>query len=358
MKKIKLSFLLIITLITGIKAQEGVKYIDATQLTLTGKIAPTPNPYHRIDTALYPTLTATENRLVRCSSGLALVFRSNSPTIWIKTKYGYRYSGTGTPLIASTGYDMYVKSGGQWLYAYSGTSSDPEKPFQLISDMDSSPKECLLYLPMYSEVLGLEIGIREDAYIEAIENPFRHKIVIFGSSYTQGSNISHSGMTYPMQISRNTGLYIVNLGVSGNSLLQPVFAEILSRSDAEAFIFDAFSNPSAELIEQRLIPFIRRIRESHPKTPLIFLQTIVREGGNFNEKVRNHEAKKRAMAEKMMKQAMTEFNDVYFINLPNLTGTDHITSADGVHPSDLGYYRWAQRIQPSIVKILKKYGIK
>ena len=44
--------------------------------------------------------------------------------------------------------------------------------------------------------------------------------------------------------------------------------------DADAMVFDAFSNPGAEMIAERLIPFIARIRESLPDTPLIFVQTI------------------------------------------------------------------------------------
>lgn len=52
------------------------------------------------------------------------------------------------------------------------------------------------------------------------------------------------------------------------------------------------------------------------------------------------------------------YNDIYFVDEPDLTGTDHITSLDGTHPDDLGYWRWANAIQPRIVKILKKYGIR
>jgi lysophospholipase L1-like esterase len=189
-------------------------------------------------------------------------------------------------------------------------------------------------------------------------NPFRHKIVLFGSSFAHGAFASRAGMTFPMQIERNTGLYIVNLGVGGSSMLQAVFADILADSDAEAFLFDAFSNPPAAWIKERLFPFIERIRRSHPRTPLIFLQTIYREGGNFDLVVRKEEEEKRQAAEQMIEVAMQKYQDIYFINLPNVTGTDHQTSADGTHPSDLGYYRWVQNIQPEILKILAKYGIK
>ena len=57
-------------------------------------------------------------------------------------------------------------------------------------------------------------------------------------------------------------------------------------------------------------------------------------------------------------RAMKRFKNVYFIDKAGLTGTDHVTSADGTHPSDLGYWRWAQNLQPELLKVLKKHGIR
>jgi lysophospholipase L1-like esterase len=365
MKKYRILSFLIITVLWTVSSvvnaqntppdDSKIRYIDASQLTLIGKIAPTPILYHRVDSARYPGLSKSERRQVRHSSGLALVFRTNSPELWIKTIYA-EYPSVN--FISFAGYDLYIKSGKEWLYAFSASPSKTGAPLRLIANMDTSEKECLLYLPTYSELSSVEIGVTETSTIKACENPFRHKIVLFGSSYAQGANTGRAGMSFPTQIERNTGLYIINLGVSGSSRLQPVFADIMADSDAEAFIIDAFSNPLAPEIEKRLLPFIERIRQSHPKTPLIFLQTIYREGGNFDLVARKQEEDKRRAAERMMKIAMEKYQDVYFINVPNLTGTDHQTSTDGTHPSDLGYYRWVQNIQPKILKILAKYGIK
>ena len=225
--------------------------------------------------------------------------------------------------------------------------------------MDGSEKECLLYLPNYNELTSLQVGVDETATIEPMENPFRHKIVIFGSSFTHGVSTSRSGMSYPMQIARNTGLYFCSIACSGNCKLQPYFADYLADvKDADAMVFDAFSNPNAEMIAERLIPFIARIRESLPETPLIFVQTIYRESRNFDCENDKFEAAKQAMARQQMAEAMKRFKNVYFIDKDGLTGTDHVTSADGTHPSDLGYWRWAQNLQPELLKVLKKHGIR
>lgn len=336
-----------------------MRFVEAADLNLIGKAQPTSHSYHRIDTAVYKGFTPEENQQIRCSAGLAVTFKTTSPRIDVWATYRYARRGDNTAGISDAGFDLYIRQNGQWLYAASMAPRQRGDAFTLIKDMDVSEKECLLYLPIYSELASLKIGVTEDASITPMENPFRHKIVIFGSSFTHGMSTSRAGMSYPMQIERATGLYFCNLGCSGNCRLQPYFADYLRNvQDADAMVFDAFSNPSAQMIRERLIPFIARIRERLPKTPLIFVGTIHRESCNFNLTNRRNEAAKRKAARETMAQAMKQFDHVYFIDREDLTGTDHVTSADGTHPSDLGYWRWAQNLQPELLKILKKYGIR
>ena len=234
--------------------------------------------------------------------------------------------------------------------------------YTMISRMDSSEKECLLYLPNYSELTSLRVGVDEGATITPMENPFRHKIVIFGSSFTHGVSTSRAGMSYPMQIGRNTGLYFCSIACSGNCKLQPYFADYLGDvKDADAMVFDAFSNPDAKMIEERLIPFIERIRAKLPSTPLIFVQTIYRESGNFDLRSRKIEEDKRDMARRQMAEAERVLRQRKLDELMT-DGVSIIdpnnTSADGTHPSDLGYWRWAQNLQPELLKVFRKCGIR
>lgn len=353
-------FLLTVALLTVWAAAAQMRFVDATELNLIGKALPTPHPYHRIDTVAYKGFTKGENQQVRCSAGLALVFKTNSTRIDLLPEYApFVYGGSSTPRVASEGFDLYIRKDGEWLYAASRAPKKRGEAYTMISRMDSSEKECLLYLPNYSELTSLRIGVDAGASLVPMENPFRHKIVIFGSSFTHGVSTSRAGMSYPMQIARNTGLYFCSIACSGNCKLQPYFADYLADvKDADAMVFDAFSNPNAEMIAERLIPFIARIRESLPETPLIFVQTIYRESRNFDRENDKFEAAKQAMARRQMAEAMKRFKNVYFIDKADLTGTDHVTSADGTHPSDLGYWRWAQNLQPELLKVLKKHGIR
>ena len=159
-----------------------------------------------------------------------------------------------------------------------------------------------------------------------------------------------------MQLMRDTGLQILNLGCNGNCKMQPYFADVLADADVDALIFDAFSNPSADMIKERLFPFIEKIQKAHPDIPLIFMQTIYREARNFNPVTDSLEQAKMDMAAGLMKEAIRKYDNVYFI-VPD-TGKDaHESSVDGTHPSDMGYMAWARSIKKPILRILKKYGL-
>lgn len=356
MKRFVFFLLTLLFIVTGASAQ--LKFVDAAQFELVNKLGPTENRYHRVDTHKYD-LTENESNLLHMPAGMALVFRTNSSRIGVRTEFlNYSLSRSSTTAISQTGYDLYIRRDGGWLYAGSNAPKDEHAEQMLIRNMDDSEKECLLYLPLFSELKRIEIGIDEGATIEAMPNPFRHRIVIFGSSYTHGTSTGRPGMSYPMIMQRNTGLQFISLGVSGNSKLQQSFARIIGDNACDAIIVDAFSNPGPEMICERFLPFVAAIREAHPGVPLIFLQTIYRERANFDLKERAREEEKRRTAREVFNEAAKVYGDIYFVDEPNLTGTDHITSLDGTHPDDLGYWRWANAIQPRIVRILKKYGIR
>jgi lysophospholipase L1-like esterase len=231
-------------------------------------------------------------------------------------------------------------------------------PLRIVTGMAEGEKECILYLPLFSELLSLEIGVEKGSKIEALPNPFRHNIAVFGSSFTHGHSASGAGLTWPAFLSRSTNLHLCSFGMSGNSKLQPYLGEVFGQTKADALICDAFSNPTIEQIETRIRPFIESVRKGNPDMPIIFISTIYRESRNFNTRSEAKEQARIEFVEKIMAKVVKEYKSVYFVNVPNQTGTDHVTSADGTHPYSYGYHRWAQAIEKPILKILKKHGIK
>lgn len=347
---------------TSAAAQSETRYTytEASDLTLINRLfTDSPNPYVRVDTVRFKGFTKGENGQVRMSTGIAVVFKTNAKSISVLTRYG---SIIGRPSdtngISARGYDLYIRRDGQWLYAASGAPSEKEldKPLTLISNLDGQEHECLMYLPLNSEEYSVKIGVPEGSELKPMANPFRHRVAVFGSSFTQGASTSRSGMLYPAQLERMTGIEFPSLGCCGNSKLQSYFAEALAEVECDAFLFDAFSNPSQAMIRERLFPFIEIIQAKHPGKPLIFQRTIRRESCNFNTRNAASEASRIALTDSLMAVAMKKYKDVYYI-YPNATSKDHSASVDGTHPSNYGYTLWAESIKKPVLKILKKYGL-
>lgn len=358
MKKL-LSFLSAMTLCLSLSAQE-TRYVDASTLNIIGKAIPTSKPYTRVDTDVYKFENETINDFANYSTGLAVLFKTNS------TQLSARWETTGVNAIENMsalsckGLDLYIKKDGKWISAGVGRPDMKEAPYNnhdavILKNMDSNMKECMLYLPLYDRVEKLEIGIDENAVIEYLENPFKHRIMFKGSSVAHGLTASRPGMNYISKFGRDNGLYCFNMGYSGQSKLQVEYARYLADAQVDAFVFDTFSNPSAEIIRERFDTFVDIIRRSHPETPMIFMQTERRESRNFDLKREAFEAKKQAAAEEVVRERMKTDKHIYFITSEDFLGHDHEATSDGSHPTDLGFQRMLDVITPQILDILSRY---
>lgn len=361
MKKVILSAVAILMALS-VSAQQ-IRYVDAAELNIIGKAIPTSKPFTRIDTSVYHFPTPKIERYATYSTGLAVLFTTDSKEIHARWETSPANAGANMTAITQKGLDLYIKVDGKWIFAGVGSPNMRKAPFDkheyaIVKDMEPGVKECMLYLPIFDYVTSLEIGIEEGASITPLENPFRHKIIIKGSSVTHGASATRSGMTYVARFSRNTGFYCCNLGFSGSSKLEREYAQYLADAEADAFIFDSFSNPSAKEIRERFNEFVDIIRAAHPEKPLIFMQTERRETRNFSTKIEAFESEKQKAAEEMVRERMKTDKHIYFIDSEGFLGDEHIATTDGCHPTDLGFTYMLDVISPKILKILKKYGIK
>ena len=356
MRRILLLCLLPLSL--ALNAQESLRYVEAADLTLVGKLMDTPNPYWRVDTTRFKGFTSTENKQLRCGAGLAIAFRTDSPVIALWISRRAPYTGATTTVLSSTGFDLYIRQDGRWTWARNHSfKPGGEEGAVLIGNMDGTMHECLLYLPIHTELYACQLGFAPGHTVEAMENPFRHRIVFCGSSYTHGGCTTRPGMSYPMQFGRHTGLQVLPLGCGGNGRLQPQFAQVMAAVEADAFVFDQFSNPTAQEIRERFFPFLEKVRAAHPGVPIIFQQTIERENGLFDTAARERSREKMAVADSVMKVALKRYPDVYYIK-PSAGDGSHEWTVDGTHPDDYGYYLWARSIERPVKRILHRYGIR
>lgn len=351
-------FTIIIALasLSVLNAQE-YRYTDAQSLTVVSKLLPTKNPYHRIETSGYEGFTSGEATQCRQSAGIAIAFRTNSDYIGVDVKYTTLSSRLDRGM---AGFDLYIKKDGQWIWAWNNVPSKVVKgefiTLPLLKSSVPGWKDCLLYLPLQSELKELQIVTDPDSSVQPLENPFKGRIAVFGSSYTQGACAERPGLTYSAQLARMTGYHFINMGFCGNSKLQPYFADaLLDAEDVDAYVFDAFSNPSPQQMEERLFPFIEKFQAEKPGIPLIFIKTLYREKRNFNPAYDAREQAKMDMADSLMTIAVSKYPNVYWVETTNTLDGTHEWTADGSHPSGYGYHLMAKSLMEPLSAILKEY---
>lgn len=337
-----------------LKAQK-IEYTDATTLTLYGKPHFSGPHFHRVDTARYNDMPRAVKYLSTHAAGLVIAFKTNGKEIharWEVKPPGFSNNMTA---IGKRGLDLYIRKNNQWIFAGAGRPDDSaSSTHKIVANMADGDKECLLFLPLYDELINLEIGVPEGSTIHALEVPWKGKVVIYGSSITQGASASRPGMAYPALLARRMGYEFVNLGFSGNGKMEESVSRMVADvEDVDLFILDCAANPSPQQIAERTESFVKQIRERHPKVPILMIESVVREGGNFDEVIRKRVSDQnknfRDAYTRLVKNGMKQ---LYIIHGDNLLGHDHEGTVDGTHPNDLGFDRMLKVIEPEIKKIL------
>ena len=133
--------------------------VEASELNLVGKaFYDTPNPYHRIDTCRFKGFTKSENMQCRCAAGLAVLFTTDAKAIGVKMDFDF---ARGAAYCSYRGFDLYIKKNGQWLWAgmtsFPANHTDKDAVRALVRNMAEGEKECLLYLPIYTDINSCKV---------------------------------------------------------------------------------------------------------------------------------------------------------------------------------------------------------
>jgi hypothetical protein len=100
---------------------------------------------------------------------------------------------------------------------------------------------------------------------------------------------------------------------------------------------------STEMVRERIRPFVRRLREAHADTPILLVESPLHPETNPDNAVLRDTF-----------DALTQdgVKHLYYLEGENqLPGPENGT-VDGVHPTDLGFYRMAVAYRPTLERIL------
>ncbi|MDC7137009.1 SGNH/GDSL hydrolase family protein [Bacteroides zhangwenhongii] len=334
-------------------------YHDASQFPLLGKaVQRTEMRYNRLPDSLKNISRSPLWNLSKNSAGMAIRFRSNSTRIAVKWENIFNNHMNHMTDVGTKGLDLYCwESNEQWRFVNSARPTGKMNQAIIISNMQPKEKEYMLYLPLYDGLVSLSIGVDSSATINQplIDYPVRKKPVVFyGTSILQGGCASRPGMAHTNIISRRLNRECINLGFSGNALLDLEVAKVISEVDASVFVLDFVPNASVEQMKERMETFYRIIRSKHPDTPVIFIEDPNFTHTLYDERIAKEVQRKNDTLKEIFNRLKKENEkNIIFISSKNMLGEDGEATVDGIHFTDLGMMRYADLVCPIIKKAIK-----
>ena len=284
------------------------------------------------------------------SSGLAIYFTTDAPSITVKYAVTGPLSMPHMPSTGVTGVDLYkiAPDGKTHEYCFSGYSFGDTVRYSynnlLPTDYDGKAPEYRLNLPLYNTVTNLEIGIPDSCSINFLPKRQDKPIVVYGTSIAHGACSSRPGMAWVNIVRRNLNDYpLVNLGFSGNGRLEPELISLINELDAAVYVLDCMPNLTGRSSEQVYNLVMSAVGDIRAKsgTPIILIEhagysNAVSNPKQFEEFMRANMGQRRAFDELQAKGTP----NLYYITREEL-GYPADAWVDYVHPSDLGAQKQA-----------------
>ncbi|MEF2244703.1 SGNH/GDSL hydrolase family protein [Paenibacillus sp. IITD108] len=313
--------------------------------------------YRRLPTLPPGAVPEAVEHLANHTAGGQIRFQTDSTSISIRVKLTGKADMAHMPATGQCGVDCYVDSpdtiiprkyGNTTIYDHTQT----EYECAFFSNWTATMRNVCLSLPLYQGVEEISIGLDENATLLAAPSYVSDKkVIVYGTSITQGGCASRPGMMYTNILSRRIPLEFLNLGFSGNGKGEPEVAEIIAQIDNPAcLVVDYEGNcVSTELFRQTLPEFIKIYREAHPLTPILIVSRIPYAREQLTPHL-NEMRMERMQFEKELVKERREQGDlnIYFFEGSKSLGDDDFfeSTVDGSHPTDLGFLRMANALEP------------
>lgn len=339
---------------------QNVVYTDASEFPVFGKaVDRTSARYERLPSELLGVSRDPVWYLGRHSAGLYIRFRSNSTSIHARWESTFNNTMTHMTDTGTKGLDLYALVDGEWRYVCSAQPQGKNSERCIIADMDPVGREYMLYLSLYDGVSSLEIGVDEGAFIgkPAVDSPRTDKpIVMYGTSILQGGCANRPGMAHTNIISRRLDREVINLGFSGNALLDMEIARLMaSVEDPGLFVLDYAPNAYADMIDEQGEEFFRIIRDAHPDVPVVFIEDVIFPHSAFDRRILREVTEKNEAQKRLYSRLKkTGEKKIYYISAEGMIGEDGEATVDGIHFTDLGMMRYVSHILPTLKKALRK----
>ena len=311
------------------------------------------HPYDRLPARARAAVRPAVWELSRHSAGLGVEFVTDADRI--AARWTLRFDCLALdhmPASAVSGLDLYVRQRGSWRWAGLGRVLQKEDNlWTLVSGMARGQRTWRLYLPLYNGVESARIGVPPGATL--VPAPPRRgraakPICFYGTSITQGGCASRAGMSYPAILGRRLDRPTINLGFSGNGQAEPEMASLLAELDPLAYVLDFVPNvPSGQLLKQRTGPLVQALRKARPHTPIVLVEHIgYQQPRLVRDKYLDWTRRNAVLRKAYASLTSAGVAALHYVRQSAVMGEDGEATVDGIHPTDVGFLRIADALEP------------
>ncbi|MBO4801557.1 MAG: SGNH/GDSL hydrolase family protein [Bacteroidaceae bacterium] len=319
--------------------------------------------YHRLTPRAEGKVRGAVWGLAQQSAGLSVCFHTNAPSVKVRYKVTGGLNMFHMPTTGVSGVDLYATdANGQLRWcaskfnlSYKDTINYEFKDLTYFTGEEQG-YDYELFLPLYNEVTWMEIGVAEDRELRFLPASTEQPIVVYGTSIAQGACASRTGMAWTNILHRESRYPVINLGFSGNALIEEEVFRFLAEIDARLFIIDCLPNmvtERTELIYERLLKGIAILREKSA-APILLVEHNYANGVSSQQSVNwyTHSNEEQQRAYRTLRKQGVK--NLFLLSHKEL-GFTQDSMVEGIHPNDLGMRQYADAYLKKIRKILGKH---
>lgn len=360
MKKLVLTFFVLIVCLSVIAAEPALRYVDAQNFRIINKgWNNTSTPYQRLPLYMKDSCRANQWTQYTYSAGIGIRFATNS--CHIGARYHISRDNVMNHMAPSgiKGTDLYrLDENNRWHYVNTGRPvKDSVQKITYLTASDTLMHEYLIYLPLYDGIDWMEIGVDSNAVITLpqVDNPRTgHKIVAYGSSIQQGGCASRTGMVFSNMVQRDMNIEVVNLATSGEGRMDINIARLMATiENVDCFVIDPLGNCTYQMCDTLTFDFFDAFMKGHPNTPVVMVEFAEPSKNIFAPSFTGKSSKNKLWHERF-EQLRERYPNLYYLSEEGLTGRDSEGTVDGVHMTDYGFRAYADSLENVLNDILVK----
>ena len=343
-----------------VEEKDGWVWYDAATMPIEGRAwegEERYTPFDRFPKRWMDKVPSAVRNLACSSAGMALRFVTNSPmniSFELRSKDLAMYH---MPATGKSGVDIYGRdSSGKWRFAqmiggkFSGSLVVQPIRSEAVPD---GKREFMIYFPTYNGISKFRIGVRKGAIFEAAPARKLKPILFYGTSILQGGCSSRTANCAVAMTGRRLDMHVLNFGFSGNGRMEPVMMEAFAELDPSVYVLDCNRNMTPELIRERLIPGVLKLREAHPNTPILIVEGYPSPfrscWSDFADEKAPRGVANREGYEKLVADGV---KGLYYLDGKSQMPADGDGTMDNCHANDYGFFVQANAYEKALREIL------